>query len=164
MPNPLVLTLLAIGVALSAFAPLVAAQQPSCARWGVAMVQREEGRQWTASVCTPRKTRDALLEIVCAGGDLNIRYQPVLRDGTDPADGMRDFDFAMSSGTRRVALGFEGLDGAFATDLDRRHPLFEMLMSGDRLRIRDTRGAVATHSYTLAGSRKALTKLMAQCR
>ena len=36
--------------------------------------------------------------------------------------------------------------------------------SGDRLRIRDTRGAVATHSYTLAGSRNALTKLMAQCR
>ncbi len=154
-------------LAISLLAPLgvaTAAQASACRGWAVAKVEREEGRQWTASVCTPRQTRDALLEIVCSGGDLNIRYQPVLPESRSGADGLRDFIFEMSSGRRRVALGYEGLDGAFATDLDRRHPLFEMLMRGDRLRIRDTRGAVATHSYTLAGSRKALTKLMAQCR
>lgn len=157
------LPLLAISL-MASFIVATAAEASSCRGWDVAKVEREEGRQWTASVCTPRRTRDALLEIVCSGGDLNIRYQPVLPESRSGGDGLRDFIFEVSSGRRRVALGYEGLDGAFATDLDRRHPLFEMIMRGDRLRIRDTRGLVATHSYTLAGSRKAITQLIAQCR
>lgn len=140
------------------------AAQPSCNAWQVAKVEREEGKRWTASVCAKRKGRDAFLEIVCYGAKWNIRYQPVLPDSHNPGDGMSDFVFKTSAGARRVALGFEGLDGAFATDFDRRHPLFEMMMRGDRLSIRDTTAKVAMQSYTLSGSRKALSKLMRNCR
>lgn len=162
MWNPLRLPVLATACAL--LAPAAPALAESCRTWDIAKVEREEGRQWTASVCTPRAQRDALLEIVCSGDNLNIRYQPVLPENHAPPDGMRDFVFATGGDTRRVALGFEGLDGAFATDLDRRHPLFEEIMSGDRLAIRDPRGKVATHRYTLAGSRKAVTRLLKECR
>lgn len=160
---PLSTVLVASFIIVAWVAPAHAAQS-SCNAWHVAKVDREEGQRWTASVCAKRKDRDAFLEIVCYGDKLNIRYQPVLPEGGDPKDGMSDFVFKTSSGQRRVALGFEGLDGAFATDLDRRHPLFEMMMSGDRLNIRDSKAKVATQSYTLAGSRKALTTLMRSCR
>lgn len=164
MFKPICLMAIAAPLSITVSAVPVGAQQSSCSAWDVAKVEREEGRQWTASVCAKRQDRDAILEIVCYGDKLNIRYQPVLPEGGDPKDGMSDFVFKMSSGERRVALGFEGLDGAFATDLDRRHPLFEMMMGGDQLSIRDTKGKVAAQTYTLTGLRKALTRLMAKCR
>ena len=164
MPRSLFSTVLIVGFTMLSWSVPAHAAQGSCNAWAVAEVEREEGKRWTASVCAKRKDRDAFLEIVCYGGKLNIRYQPVLPDGQDPKDGMSDFIFNMSSGQRRVALGFEGLDGAFATDLDRRHPLFEMMMRGDRLSIRDSKAKVATQTYTLDGSCKALSRLLARCR
>jgi hypothetical protein len=144
-------------------APAVAADQ-FCSAWSTAKVEREEGRQWTASICARRKDRDASLEIVCFGGKWNIRYLPVLPDDLAPTDGTGDFVFQTSSHQSHVGLGYEGLAGAFATVLDRRHPLFEMIMSGDELSIIDTKSKVATQSYTLSNSRQALTKLGAKCR
>jgi hypothetical protein len=143
--------------------PSVAAGQ-SCSAWSTAKVEREEGKQWTASVCTRRKDRDASLEIVCFGDKWNIRYLPVLTDDFAPTDGTRDFVFRTSNGKHPVGLGYEGLDGAFATVLSHRHPLFEMIMSGDELSIVDTKSKVDTQSYTLKSSRQALTKLGMKCR
>lgn len=158
-----------LAVLLAALAGLVvlpvapALADSACTAWSTAKAEREEGKQWTAVVCAKRKDRDALLEIVCSAGKWNVRYQPVLPDSYNPGDQLKDFDFATSTGTRRLALGFEGMDGAFATDLDPRHPLFEMLMSGAAVEIRSADASVPAQSYTLSGSRKALTSLSNRC-
>lgn len=154
-----------LGSAVSAMlcTTTAAMAEDACTTWSTAKVQREEGRQWTASVCAKRKDRDALLEIVCAGGKWNVRYLPVVSDSFNPGNALIDFTMTASSGERRLPMGFEGMDGAFTTDLDHRHPVFEMLMSGDQLTISEASGKVADQSYTLKGSRQALTRLKAQC-
>ena len=165
LKQPLAIAVIAVtGLVSAVLLATTASATSSCGVWSTSKDRREEGRQWTASICAPGKGRDALLEIVCSGDNLNIRYLPVLPDDADPKDGMQDFVFSTSTGSRRVALGYEGLDGAFATNLDRRHPLFEMIMSGDELTIRDGNRKVATQLYTLKGSRKAVSKLMRMCR
>lgn len=161
---PITLSALALfGIALASM-DQPAAAQGTCRSWSAAKVEREEGPRWTASVCAKQKGRDAILEIVCFGSQWNIRYLPVLPQNQDFGDTIGDFVFRTSTGSRRVALGFEGMDGAFATDLDNRHPLFEMLMSGDKLAISDTSRKVATQTYPLNGSRAALTKLKKRCK
>lgn len=140
-----------------------ATAQQSCDAWQMARVQREEGRAWTASVCAPRKDRDAHLEIVCFGEKINIRYMPVLPDGADPLDTRWTFTLATSTGSHSLPMTFEAMDGAFTAYLDTAHPVFETIMSGAELTLREARGRVPETIYTLRGSRAAVSRLIGQC-
>jgi len=159
---------------------------PGCATWEVARQQREEGPMWTASICAaaePRPfeqssnynldkgatiprgmARPALLELVCFGRDLNLRFSPVIANDADYANARMAFKVTADGAQHRLRLDFEGMDGAFTTRLPFHHPLFEAMMRGNRVKIAETRAQIAPVSFSLAGSRRAITRLIDQCR
>ena len=47
-----------------------------CKAWTAAVQEREEGPALTATACAKTDTHDAILEIVCFGEEVNVRYIP----------------------------------------------------------------------------------------
>jgi hypothetical protein len=142
----------------------VGAVAASCNTWSAAVVEREEGRALTASVCAPGQDRDSVLEIVCFGEQVNLRYLVVVAGNTDPKVLKQDFIFKTGTSSRRVFMQFEGLDGAFTAYLPASHPLFETMMSGDDLSVAATKERLPEPRFTLKGSRKAISKVVSSCR
>lgn len=149
-------------VTLSQTMPLAAKQ--SCDRWTAAMEQREEGKAMTASVCATGADRDNILELVCFGDQINVRYLVMIKNDAEPKFQMQGVVFQSGNKRRLISMAYEGLDGAFAAYLPKSHPLFEMLMSGDQLELSATRDKLRVPAFTLRGSRKAISLVMSRCR
>jgi hypothetical protein len=147
---------------LSALAP--AAAEQSCDRWVASVEQREEGKALTASVCAPGKDRDSVLEIVCHGNKVNIRYLVVINNDAEPKYQKQNFVFRAGNKRRRVFMTYEAMDGAFTAYLPRSHALFEMLMSGDEVDVAATRDKLRAPGFTLTGSRMAISRVISECR
>ena len=91
-----------------------------CKAWTAAVQEREEGPALTATACAKTDTHDAILEIVCFGEEVNIRYIHAPDKGADEFGTKRDFLFITNKGRRAVFMTFEGLDGAFTVKRLRR--------------------------------------------
>ena len=122
-----------------------------------------EGPALTATACAKTDTHDALLEVVCFGERVNVRYIHAPDKGADEFGPKRDFLFITNKGRRAVFMTFEGLDGAFTAYLEKDHPLFEMLMAARSLSIEDPTRRLRSQKMTLANSRDAITAVTARC-
>ena len=134
-----------------------------CKAWSAAIQEREEGPALTATACAKTDTHDALLEIVCFGERVNMRYIHAPDKGADEFGPKRDFLFITNKGRRAVFMTFEGLDGAFTAYLEKDHPLFEMLMAARSLSIEDPTRRLRSQKMTLANSRDAITAVTSRC-
>jgi hypothetical protein len=148
--------------AISARSPEASAA--SCKSWSAAVVEREEGKAMTASVCAPGADRDSILEVVCFGEQVNLRYLVVVAGNTDPKVLKQDFVVRTDKSSRRLFMQFEGLDGAFTAYLPASHPLFEAMMSGGELSLTATGEKLQAPTFTLKGSRQAIGKVIGGCR
>ena len=131
-----------------------------CKAWTAAVQEREEGPALTATACAKTDTHDAILEIVCFGEKVNIRYIHAPDKGADEFGPKRDFLFITNKGRRAVFMTFEGLDGAFTAYLDKEHPLFELLMESRTLSVEDPTHRLKSRKITLKDSRDAITSVI----
>ena len=135
-----------------------------CKAWTAAVQEREEGPALTATACAKTDTHDAILEIVCFGEKVNIRYIHAPDKGADEFGPKRDFLFITNKGRRAVFMTFEGLDGAFTAYLDKEHPLFELLMESRTLSVEDPTHRLKSRKITLKDSRDAITSVIETCK
>ena len=135
-----------------------------CKAWTAAVQEREEGPALTATACAKTDTHDAILEIVCFGEEVNIRYIHAPDKGADEFGPKRDFLFITNKGRRAVFMTFEGLDGAFTAYLDKEHPLFELLMESRTLSVEDPTQRLKSRKITLKDSRGAITSVIETCK
>jgi hypothetical protein len=147
-------------------APMAAADDGDhdCKAWTAAVQEREEGPALTAMACAKTDTHDAILEIVCFGEEVNIRYIHAPDKGADEFGPKRDFLFITNKGRRAVFMTFEGLDGAFTAYLDKEHPLFELLMESRTLSVEDPTHRLKSRKITLKDSRDAITSVIETCK
>ena len=84
-------------------APMAAADDGDhdCKAWTAAVQEREEGPALTATACAKTDTHDAILEIVCFGEQVNIRYIHAPGKGADEFGPKRDFLFITNKGPAR---------------------------------------------------------------
>ncbi len=153
-------------IAVLLAAPAAAADDGDgdCKAWTAAVQEREEGPALTATACAKTDTHDAILEIVCFGEEVNIRYIHAPDKGADEFGPKRDFLFITNKGRRAVFMTFEGLDGAFTAYLDKEHPLFELLMESRTLSVEDPTHRLKSRKITLKDSRDAITSVIETCK
>ena len=135
-----------------------------CKAWTAAVQEREEGPALTATACAKTDTHDAILEIVCFGEKVNIRYIHAPDKGADEFGPKRDFLFITNKGRRAVFMTFEGLDGAFTAYLAKEQPLFELLMESRTLSVEDPTHWLKSRKITLKDSRDAITSVIETCK
>ena len=135
-----------------------------CKAWTAAVQEREEGPALTATACAKTDTHDAILEIVCFGEKVNIRYIHAPDKGADEFGPKRDFLFITNKGRRADFMTFEGLDGAYTAYLDKEHPLFELLMESRTLSVEDPTHRLKSRKITLKDSRDAITSVIETCK
>lgn len=136
--------------------------QEACGQWHASVSRLAgEGEAMNARTCSEGTGPASDFEISCSGSELNLRFMPRLAG--DYVGEAQDFLFSAGSASRLVFLGFEGLDGAFATNLDPRHPIFEMMKAGAVLTVSDPRRVLSDYRIALSGSRKALDTVIASC-
>ena len=164
MSNSLRMAVAAASLAVASLATPASAQNQSCDRWTSAVERREEGKALTASVCAPGKDRDSILEIVCHGREVNIRYLVVINNDAEPKFSKQPIEFKVDGDVGEVSMAYEAMDGAFAGYFPTTSPLLTMLMSGKSVAVSATRERLRVPVFTLKGSRKAISRVISKCR
>lgn len=164
MSKSFCLAAIVASLAIATLAMPATAQNQSCDRWTAAVEQREEGKALTASVCAPGKDRDSVLEIVCHGREVNIRYLVVIKNDAEPKFSKQPIEFKVDGDVGEVSMVYEAMDGAFAGYFPTTSPLLTLLMSGKLVAVSATRERLRVPVFTLKGSRKAISRVISKCR
>lgn len=153
MIRPVLLTLLVLGAAPAA----------ACETWTAGMMDDEGGQIFTASACAT-DLPDAYLLLTCSAGEVFLRYDLAAGGERSPDLGeVTDVDFTVGISTQRLSMSYQEMDGLFAGDVPANGPLMALLKSGETLTVVDADGRYPVHSFGLAGSSSALTRLVRQC-
>lgn len=149
--------------ALLALLVLGAAPAAACETWTAGMVDDEGGQIFTASACAT-DLPDAYLLLTCSAGEVFLRYDLAAGGERSPDLGeVTDVDFTVGISTQRLSMSYQEMDGLFAGDVPANGPLMALLKSGEALTVVDADGRYPVHSFGLAGSSSALTRLVRQC-
>ncbi len=153
MIRPVLLALLVLGAAPTA----------ACETWTAGMMDDEGGQIFTASACAT-DLPDAYLLLTCSAGEVFLRYDLAAGGERSPDLGeVTDVDFTVGISTQRLSMSYQEMDGLFAGDVPANGPLMALLKSGETLTVVDADGRYPVHSFGLAGSSSALTRLVRQC-
>lgn len=154
--------LFAIVLVLAA-TPAFAEDLPACSRWVAQMQEDEGGEVLTALTCAIDAPQTGLA-LACAGGTMLLRYDLANgAPGEPPLEDRRAATFAVDDAAQPFELAYEEMDGWYATTFDMGDPLVDRLRHGATLRISVADDVYPAHSFSLAGSSKALDALEAQC-
>ncbi|WP_439601559.1 hypothetical protein [Devosia sp.] len=149
--------------ALLALLVLGAAPAAACETWTAGMMDDEGGQIFTASACAT-DLPDAYLLLTCSAGEVFLRYDLAAGGERSPDLGeVTDVDFTVGISTQRLSMSYQEMDGLFAGDVPANGPLMALLKSGETLTVVDADGRYPVHSFGLAGSSSALTRLVRQC-
>jgi hypothetical protein len=149
--------------ALLALLVLGAAPAAACETWTAGMMDDEGGQIFTASACAT-DLPDAYLLLTCSAGEVFLRYDLAAGGKRSPDLGeVTDVDFTVGISTQRLSMSYQEMDGLFAGDVPANGPLMALLKSGETLTVVDADGRYPVHSFGLAGSSSALTRLVRQC-
>jgi hypothetical protein len=151
----------ALGMAVPVIPPVLA--QEACTTWTVGMVEDEGGEVLMAQACA-RERPDAWLSLSCFSGQLFVRYDLGLGAEAAPElDEVTDVTFSTGSDAATIAMSYQAMDGMHAADAGLDDPLVQLLKAGDTVTISDVPGRYPVKSFSLAGSARALTQLVAGC-
>ncbi|MBN9361745.1 MULTISPECIES: hypothetical protein [unclassified Devosia] len=149
--------------ALLALLVLGAAPAAACETWTAGMMDDEGGQIFTASACAT-DLPDAYLLLTCSAGEVFLRYDLAAGGERSPDLGeVTDVDFTVGISTQRLSMNYQEMDGLFAGEVPANGPLMALLKSGEALTVVDADGRYPVHSFGLAGSSSALTRLVRQC-
>ena len=149
--------------ALLALLVLDAAPAAACETWTAGMMDDEGGQIFTASACAT-DLPDAYLLLTCSAGEVFLRYDLAAGGERSPDLGeVTDVDFTVGISTQRLSMNYQEMDGLFAGEVPANGPLMALLKSGEALTVVDADGRYPVHSFGLAGSSSALTRLVRQC-
>ena len=149
--------------ALLALLVLGAAPAAACETWTAGMMDDEGGQIFTASACAT-DLPDAYLLLTCSAGEGFLRYDLAAGGERSPDLGeVTDVDFTVGISTQRLSMNYQEMDGLFAGEVPANGPLMALLKSGEALTVVDADGRYPVHSFGLAGSSSALTRLVRQC-
>lgn len=138
------------------------AMAADCRTWTFTLQEGEEGKQWTAGICSTSDGGKSIIEVTCTREGFNLRYIP--RVEGDFANQQRDFTFDVDGRKRPLFLIYEAMDGAFASTIPRGHTVFGMLKAGRSLNVADTAGKMSARVFSLKGASRALSQLAGKCR
>lgn len=131
------------------------------AEWVAEMVEDEGGPLLTAYVegdapgaYPPR------LSFIC-GDEAGLRYLPANEAGMP--DMAIDFAFSTESAEIMVPMQYEAMDGAFGAYFPKTGEIIGLLKGGVDLLVRSADGSVPPQTFSLAGSRAAIDKVLAAC-
>lgn len=154
----------AIAALLLSLGAVPALAEAACETWTAGAQEDEGGLVFTVAACATDRP-DTYLFMTCSGGEVFIRYDLAAGAERSPdEDEVNDVDFTVGVSTQRLSMRYEAMDGMFAGSVPTNGPLVSLLKSGAGLSVVDADGRYPIHSFGLAGSSTALTRLAQQCR
>lgn len=136
------------------------------AEWTAEIVEDEGGPRMMASVTGPGSGEAFPPEIFIfcgASGEVNLRYAFSVGEGELPFDGPVAFTFEFGSGSARLDMVFEEMDGAFAAYIPVDHEIVGLLRSAATVIVDNPTGLYHVQAFPLTGSSAALDTLLAAC-
>lgn len=132
--------------------------------WTAQMQEDEGGPVMVASVSAPASGDiTPELELMCAGDEgVNLRYLSSA-DTVSPGS-EADFSFENENSKITMHMQYEDMDGAFAAYFPPKDPMVAFLQTGDEVFISEASGNFPAQTFTLAGSSKAIAKLLKTCK
>jgi len=142
---------------------LPAAAEEACQTWTAGAQEDEGGPVFTVAACATDRP-DAYLFLTCSNGEVFIRYDLAVGAERAPeSNEVNDVDFTVGVSTQRLSMRYEEMDGMFAGSVPVNGPLMALLKSGEGLSVVDADSRYPIHSFGLAGSFSALSRLVRQC-
>lgn len=135
------------------------AEDVPCGKWETSMGSFEEGERLATSYCDAPKGETYSIIITCAGGSLNLRFQPQIEGEYDKVP----VDYAIDGKSFAMATQFEELDGAFAADVEAGSALVAAMKAGHEAVVTLKGIKAPAYKLPLAGFNKAITKLIRKC-
>jgi hypothetical protein len=149
---------------LLSLAAVPALAEEACETWTAGAEEDEGGLVFTVAACATDRP-DTYLLMTCSGGEVFIRYGLAAGAERSPdEDEVNEVDFTVGVSTQRLSMRYEAMDGMFAGSVPANGPLVALLKSGEGLSVIDADGRYPMHTFGLAGSSSALTRLVQQCR
>jgi hypothetical protein len=140
-----------------------AAETP-CGRWETSFSSLAgEGEALNAYVCKKSPDLEFEFEITCNSGSLNIRFMPQIEGSGQEYDKVT-LDYMIDGKSHIVESQYEELDGAFAADVDAADPLVKAMKTARTATVTLKNTKAPTYTVPLAGSGRALSKLVRKCK
>ena len=149
-----------VGVAVAYFAAPARAED-DCRTWVTDMQEDEGGPVLTTHACS-QDNGQAWMSMTCADGKIWLQYD--MAAGTDKYDAAADVEFVTDTGTEVLPMSFQEMNAMFGGDVAADGPLIALLKSNQAVLVRAAAGDYPVRTYSLKGSSKAISALVAQCR
>jgi hypothetical protein len=136
-----------------------------CDQWTAKMEEDEGGSVMMAHICAPAGNAAHELYVQCgAPGELSLRFIPVAPKGYPPAENYTtELEFSMDQEMFTRPAQYEDMDGAMATDAKIDSPFVTTLQTQKEVMLSDTKHKVPEATFTLKGSKAALSKVISTC-
>ena len=135
-----------------------------CGKWTTAFGSLSgEGEALNTSYCSEASGSEYSFEITCSSKSLNVRFMPQVEgDGQNFNKVMADY--AVDGQSHVVETQFEELDGAFAADLATKDPLIKAMRAGQNAVVTLKDVKVPAYQVPLDGFKRAIGKLIRECK
>jgi hypothetical protein len=130
--------------------------------WTAEMQEDEGGPVMVAYVSAePVGEVTPTLRLMCAGEDVNLRYEMASEDGTPGSEA--DFLFENEHDQVTLHMVYEDMDGAFAAYFAKTDAVIALLETGKDVFISEASGNFPAQSFSLKGSTKAISTMLKNC-
>ena len=138
----------------------------SCGRWATSVSSlMGEGIELNTHACSNEKNRKADFELVCSGKTINFRFAPTEGiEGKNFENQTLTMTYRIDGNTFTVPAVYEGLDGAFASEISTQGVIVKAMMAGKTLEVSAQENKLPTYHMGLKGAAKALSILIKQCK
>ena len=155
-------TLLSLLAVLSLAATTAHAE--GCGKWETAFGSLSgEGEALNTSYCSEANGSEYSFEITCNSGSLNVRFMPQI-EGDGLTFNKVMVDYAVDGTPHVVETQFEELDGAFAADIATKDPLVKAMRAGQIAVVTLKDVKAPTYQVPLTGFKRAIGKLIRECK
>jgi hypothetical protein len=152
-----------IGVAIAYFS-VPARAEDDCRTWVTEMQEDEGGAVLTTHACS-QDNDQAWMAMTCSDGRIWLRYDMALGTGKDvDYEAVAEVEFVTDNGTETLPMAFQAMDAMFAGDVPADGALIALLKSNEGVLVRSVAADYPVRTYSLKGSSKAISALVAQCR
>jgi hypothetical protein len=139
-------------------------QAAGCGKWKTVFGSLSgEGEALNTSYCSETAGQEYSFEITCMAKSLNVRFMPQIEGDGMSFDKVKA-DYAVDGTSYVVETQFEELDGAFAADIAIKDPLVKAMRNGQSATVTLMDVKAPVYAVPLDGFKKAIGKLIRECR
>lgn len=152
-----------IGVAIAYFS-VPARAEDHCRAWVTDMQEDEGGPVLTAHACAENNDQ-AWMSMTCNDGKIWLQYDMAVGTGKDvDYEAVERVEFVTDTGTETLSMSFQAMNAMFGGDVPADGALVGLLKTNAGVLVRAESADYPVRTYSLEGSSKAISALVAQCR